>query len=56
MGFAEIVELISTVGFPIGVTIYLLIRNDREIASCSQAINNNTVVLEKILTMLGDNK
>lgn len=63
MELTSIVELITTVGFPICVAVYLLLQNakerdkhQQEMTSLTEALNNNTIVLEKILTKLGDGK
>ena len=61
MEIATVIELISTVGFPIFVACYLLYQNkqeaekhEKEMQSVTEALNNNTIALEKILTKLGD--
>lgn len=48
----EIVEIISTVGFPIAVAVYMLYRESTVIKQMSDALSNNTTVLEKLLTKL----
>lgn len=59
----DIVNAISTVGFPIAMCIILLYEikqmteaHKEETNSLKDALNNNTVVLEKILTKLGEDK
>lgn len=56
----EIVSLISNVGFPIAcvVALFWYLNKEREehkaeTQKLSEAINNNTVVMEKILTKVG---
>lgn len=55
----EITQIISTVGFPIAMCLVLLYEveemnklHKEETNSLKDALNNNTVVLEKILTKL----
>ena len=55
----EIAQIISTVGFPIAMCLVLLYEveemnklHKEETNSLKDALNNNTVVLEKILTKL----
>lgn len=55
----EIAQIISTVGFPIAMCLVLLYEvqemnklHKEETSSLKDALNNNTVVLEKILTKL----
>lgn len=55
----EIAQIISTVGFPIAMCLVLTYQlqemnklHKEETSSLKDALNNNTVVLEKILTKL----
>ena len=55
----EIAQIISTVGFPIAMCLVLLYEvqemnklHKEETSSLKDALNNNTVVLEKIFTKL----
>lgn len=55
----DIVNAISTVGFPIAMCLILLYEikemtdsHKEETSALKDALNNNTVVLEKILTKL----
>ena len=57
----EIIQLVSQVGFPIAVSAYLLFQNkqeaerhNKEVSALTEALNGNTVVLEKILLKLGE--
>lgn len=59
----DIVSAISTVGFPIVMCIILLYEikqmteaHKEETNSLKDALNNNTIALEKILTKLGEDK
>lgn len=59
----DVITAISTVGFPIVVCLVLLYEiksmteaHKEETNSLKDALNNNTVVLEKILTRLGEDK
>lgn len=59
----ELVQAISTVGFPIVVCIILIYLNEKqatqhkeEVDKMTEAVNNNTVVIQQILEhMRGDN-
>ena len=59
----EIVQAISTVGFPIVCCIILIYLNEKqdtrhkeEVDKMTEAVNNNTVVIQQILEHLrGDN-
>ncbi|MBR3240099.1 MAG: hypothetical protein IKF99_21675 [Oscillospiraceae bacterium] len=60
MDAAEITTLISNIGFPIACVIAMFAmwnkeREDHkeEVTKMTEAVNNNTTVLEKILTKLG---
>lgn len=57
-----ITDLISSVGFPIFVTLYLLWQGNKEeqthkeeVNKLSEALNNNTLVLQRIVDKL-DNR
>lgn len=59
----DVITAISTVGFPIVMCLVLLYEikcmteaHKEETNSLKDALNNNTVVLEKILTILGEGK
>ena len=49
----SIATLISTVGFPIAMCLLVYFQNTKEIDSLRDAINNNTMVMQKILDRLG---
>lgn len=60
MDAAEITTLISNIGFPIAcvVVMFAMWNKEREdhkeeVTKMTEAVNNNTTVLEKILTKLG---
>jgi len=44
----DLIEVISTVGFPIAVSIYLLYSREKAIAKMTEAINELKVVLKGI--------
>lgn len=50
----EIVQLINTIGFPIAIAVYLLVFQDKKLSALQAAIENNTKVLTKLITKLGD--
>lgn len=51
----EIVEIVTNVGFPIAVSIYLLYRDSTTIKALSESINNNTLALTKLIDRLDSN-
>lgn len=60
MDFATITQFISTLGFPIGVCLicfwYINKREEQhkeEVTKLSEAINNNTIVMQKLVDRLG---
>lgn len=57
----EAVQIISQLGFPIAVCIYLFWSQNKEredhkaeTKAMTEALENNTIALEKILTKLGE--
>lgn len=50
----EIVEVITKVGFPIAVSIYLLYRDSTTITKLAESINANTVAVTRLIDKLGD--
>lgn len=59
----DIVSIISTVGFPIALTLILLWyiydinnKHKEEIDKMSEALNNNTIAITKLLDRLGGEK
>lgn len=61
MDLQAILQAISTVGFPIVACIALFIRMDKsdqhheqEVDKLSEAINNNTIVMTKLVERLRD--
>ena len=52
----EIVEIVTNVGFPIAVSIYLLYRDSTTIKALSESINNNTLALTKLIDRLDSDK
>jgi hypothetical protein len=47
--FDEFTALVSTVGFPIGVCIYLLVRFEKKIEELSVSISNLTKVITAVM-------
>jgi flagellar biogenesis protein FliO len=43
------VKLINTVGFPIGVTIYLLVRFEKKIEDLNKSISDLTAVIATVI-------
>ena len=59
MDISTIAQLISTIGFPIAMCIYLLIyiksfdeKYCEKLDSMAKAIENNTIVITKLMTMI----
>ena len=59
MDMSAIAQLISTIGFPIAMCIYLLFyiksfdeKYCEKLDSMAKAIENNTVVITKLITMI----
>lgn len=63
MDMQSVVELVSNIGYPFAITlimawyIYYSEKNHREeVNKLSEVVQNNNVVLEKILTKLGEDE
>lgn len=52
MEMATIIEFVTTVGFPIVLCFILLQKNDK----FAEAINNNTIVITKLLERIGEDE
>ena len=59
MDMSTVAQLISTIGFPIAMCIYLLFyiksfdeKYCEQLDSMAKAIENNTVVITKLMTMI----
>lgn len=50
----ELTKFISSVGFPIAMCVYMVLYNNKTIEKLTNSIAQNTIVLEKILTKLGE--
>lgn len=44
----ELIKVISNVGFPIAVAVYLLIRSERKMEVLSESIANLTLAVDKL--------
>lgn len=60
MDYAATLQFIQSLGFPIAVCCYLLWKSDKEsethkaeVDQLSNAINNNTLVMQKLLDKMG---
>lgn len=49
---AEIVEIITNVGFPIAVSIYLLYRDSTTITKLAESISANTMAVTRLIDKL----
>lgn len=47
--YDEIVKLISTVGFPIAVCVYLLVRFERKIEMLDRSISDLTAAITEVI-------
>lgn len=61
MDFSTVTQFVSTLGFPIAVCLicfwYINKREEQhkeEVSELSKAINNNTLVMQKLVDRLGD--
>lgn len=61
MDISAIAQLISTIGFPIAMCIYLLVyiksfdeKYCEKLDSMAKAIENNTLVITKLMSMIDD--
>lgn len=61
MDISTVAQLISTVGFPIAMCIYLLIyiksfdeKYCQKLDAMAKAIENNTLVITKLMSMIDD--
>lgn len=52
MGFNEINEIISTLGFPVAMVLYFIWDKYKVTSNLVQAINNNNKILTMLLTKL----
>jgi predicted transcriptional regulator len=46
-------QIISSLGFPIFVAIYLLNREDKTLEELKEVINQNTLTIQRLLDKLG---
>ncbi len=60
MDVTAITQIVSTLGFPIAMCIYLLYRDGKrdeahkeEMAKTTEAINNNTIALTQLVERIG---
>ncbi len=57
MSIDEITTLISTVGFPIFVAVWMLYKSDKAQKESTDAISNNTKVLQELIDLIrGDDR
>lgn len=61
MDISSVTQLISNIGFPVAMCIYLLIyirsfdeKYCEKLDSMSKAIENNTLVITKLMSMIDD--
>jgi flagellar biogenesis protein FliO len=47
--FEAFVKLVNTVGFPIGVSIYLLVRFEKKIEDLNKSISELTAVISAVI-------
>lgn len=62
MDVTAITQIISTLGFPIAVCVYLLYHDGKreethkeEMVKMTEAINNNTIALTRLVERMGNN-
>ncbi|MCB2291026.1 YvrJ family protein [Clostridium sp. CS001] len=47
--YDALVQLVNTVGFPIGVSIYLLVRFEKKIENLNKSISDLTLVISAVI-------
>lgn len=53
----EVMTMISTIGFPIFVAVWMLYKSDKQQNETNAAINGNTKVLQELIDLIrGDDK
>jgi predicted transcriptional regulator len=52
MDIQMITQLVSNLGFPIFIVIYLLNREDKTLEKLTEVINQNTLAIQKLLNKL----
>lgn len=50
---AEFTELINSIGFPFAMVCYFIWDKTKFTEKLTESLNNNTLILEKLLTKLG---
>lgn len=55
MGEKELLQAVSTVGFPIVAYLLLFLKSDKTTQALTLAVNNNTIAISKILEREGIN-
>lgn len=53
MDFTTITQFISSIGFPVACCLFLFKYIDGTLKDVVVALNKNTVIIEKLLTLLG---
>ena len=48
----EIIEMIKSVGFPIFVVLWLLLRSDRKEEATQKAIEDNTIIMTQLKNII----
>ena len=48
----DLMTMISTVGFPIVMCLIIYLKGDQQSEKMTEALNNNNILLQKILTIL----
>lgn len=56
MDLNAITQMIGAVGFPIFCCIYMVQTNSKTIKELKESVDNNTVIMQKILTKLDMDK
>ena len=55
MDFSEVMQMVSTVGFPIVASGVLMWFLSTKMTTLEQAVQNNTLVMQRLLDKLGGN-
>ena len=51
---SEIVSMVSNIGFPIAMCILLIVQNSKQMKELTDAVNNNTLTMQKLLERMDD--
>lgn len=56
MEYNELTQLISTIGFPIAVATYMMIKNEKSLKENNDLLQKLTFLIESLIDKKGDDK